>query len=104
MTKTERAQFWQQHVAEWKASGLSGHAFCKQHSLTYHQFVYWRRRLSDPDSRDPVSAGSSGFARVVPVARGAGAEGLTLTLPGGISICGLHAGNIDLLGAILRQL
>jgi hypothetical protein len=29
---------------------------------------------------------------------------LTLMLPGGIAITGLHAGNVDVLGAILRQL
>lgn len=30
--------------------------------------------------------------------------GLTLTLPNGVAISGLHAGNIGLLGAIMRQL
>jgi hypothetical protein len=30
--------------------------------------------------------------------------GLTVSLPGGISITGLHTGNIELLGAVLRQL
>jgi hypothetical protein len=30
--------------------------------------------------------------------------GLTVSLPGGVSITGLHVGNIDLLGAVLRQL
>ena len=29
---------------------------------------------------------------------------LTLTLPNGVVISGLHAGNISLLGAIMRQL
>jgi hypothetical protein len=33
-----------------------------------------------------------------------GADGLTVALPGGVSITGLHAGNIELLGAVLRQL
>jgi hypothetical protein len=31
-------------------------------------------------------------------------EGLTVSLPGGVSITGLHAGNVELLGAVLRQL
>jgi hypothetical protein len=30
--------------------------------------------------------------------------GLTLTLPNGIAISGLHASNIELLGAIMRLL
>jgi hypothetical protein len=29
---------------------------------------------------------------------------LTVSLPGGVSIIGLDAGNIELLGAVLRQL
>ena len=33
-----------------------------------------------------------------------GADGLTVSLPGGVSITGLHVGNIELLGAVLRQL
>ena len=104
MTKTERAQFWQHNLAEWVASGLSGNAFCKQQSLTYHQFVYWRKRLSESVAHAPAASRGCGFARVMPVTQAADTDGLTLTLPGGMSIRGLHAGNIDLLGAILRQL
>ena len=39
MTRTERHHFWQQTLAEWTASGLSGAAFCTQQSLSYHRFV-----------------------------------------------------------------
>jgi len=48
----------------------------------------------------------TGFTRVVsaPGVGIGGADGLTVALPGGVSITGLHAGNIELLGAILRQL
>ena len=46
----------------------------------------------------------SGFTRVAPVSRLEATDGLTLSLPGGASITGLQAGNIELLGAILRQL
>ena len=59
MTPTERAHAWQRHMTDWQASGASGSAYCKQQSLVYHQFVYWRRRLTSgkdypkqaPDSR-----------------------------------------------------
>jgi len=38
-------------------------------------------------------------------ASGVGAtDDLTVSLPGGVSITGLHAGNIEWLGAVLRQL
>ena len=55
----------------WTASGLSGAAFCTQQTLSYHRFVYERRKLRHT---------------------------------GGVSVTDLHAGNIELLGAVLRQL
>ena len=107
MTGTELHHYWQQTLAEWTASGLSGAAFCKQQSLTYHQFVYWRRKLrgaSESAGRGHAPASPAGFARVARVEDGGTADGLTVLLPGGVSITGLHAGNIELLGAVLRQL
>lgn len=96
MTAQSRETFWQQQLLDWQDSGLSGIAFCSQQNLSYHQFTYWRRKLADGAASKAV-----GFARVamVPVPME-----LTLTLPGGIAITGLHAGNVGLLGAILGQL
>lgn len=98
MTTTSREAFWQQQLFDWQHSGLSGAVFCLQQSLSYHQFTYWRRKLADGAASRAV-----GFvqATVMPVA--APVE-LTLRLPGGIAITGLHAGNVGLLGAILGQL
>ena len=107
MTSQERANFWHQHVINWQTSGFSGQAYCKQQSLTYHQFVYWRRKLEGPgDATDIERVPTSGFARVAQIASAPNLESndLTLRLPGGMAITGLHAGNVDLLGAILRQL
>ncbi|WP_303287211.1 IS66 family insertion sequence element accessory protein TnpB [Marinobacter sp. SS8-8] len=98
----EQEQLWQQRITEWQASGLSGMAYCKQQSLTYCRFVYWRKKLASLTA--PEGAAPFGFARVAPVSRLEATDGLTLSLPGGASITGLQAGNIELLGAILRQL
>jgi hypothetical protein len=46
----------------------------------------------------------AGFASVTLPATVAIDEGLTITLPNGMAISGLHPGNIDWLGAIMRQL
>ena len=105
MTTQERADFLQQQISAWLDSGLSGHAFCKSQALVYHQFAYWRKKLAQPAASDSLP----GFARVAmpaPVAPppAASDRGLTLTLPNGITLSGLHPGNIDLLGAIMRQL
>ena len=51
MTPIERAHAWQQHITDWQVSGVSGSAYCKQQSLVYHQFVYWRlpnKEISTP--------------------------------------------------------
>ena len=103
MTRTEREQVWHQHITDWQASGLSGMAYCKQQSLTYCRFVYWRKRLTEPELALDEAA-PSGFARVATVPSAEASQGLTLSLPSGVSITGLHAGNVDVLGAVLRQL
>ena len=106
MTPTERAQVWQQHITDWQVSGVSGSAYCKQQSLVYHQFVYWRQKLTPTEDSLEQEQAATGFTRVVSASGASigGAEGLTVSLPGGVSITGLHAGNIELLGAVLRQL
>ena len=103
MTHAERKRLWQQHIEDWQASGLSGMAYCQQQSLTYCRFVYWRKKLTEPEASFPEQPVSSpGFAKVSAVPGPESSEGLTVSLPGGVSITGLHAGNVELLGAVLR--
>ena len=106
MTPTERAHAWQRHMTDWQASGVSGSAYCKQQSLVYHRFVYWRQKLTPTEDSPKQAQVTTGFARVVsaPGAAIDRADGLTVSLPGGVSITGLHAGNIELLAVVLRQL
>lgn len=104
MTKQEYQQYWQQQISACQAAGLSCAAYCKQHDISYHKFVYWRSKLSklskQEDSNKPAAM-PAGFAKVTsqPLP-----TGLTLSLPGGLSISGFHAGNIELLGTVLKQL
>ena len=44
----ERAQLWQQRVAQLKASGMSQRAFAMEHGFSEHQVSYWVRRLTIP--------------------------------------------------------
>jgi len=108
MTSTERAHVWQQHIIDWEAFGVFGSTYCKQQSLVHHQFGYWRQKLASTEGSPKQDQAATGFARVVSVS-GAGigigrVDDLAVALPGGVSITGLHAGNIELLGAVLRQL
>lgn len=98
MDASQREAFWQQQLFDWQDSGLSGAAFCSRQNLSYHQFTYWRRKLAHGSVSRAV-----GFARATVMHVATPVE-LTLTLPGGMVITGLHAGNVGLLGAILEQL
>ena len=71
-----------------------------RHWSVYHQFAYWRKKLEQHVDSDSLP----GFVRVAMPAPVTNEVGLTLTLPNGITLSGLHLGNIDLLGAIMRQL
>ena len=53
MSRTNEARIahWKHHVDQWQASGLSGAAYCQQHQLTYHCFIYWRRKFSRRETR-----------------------------------------------------
>jgi len=105
MTLAERTLYWQQQFNDWRDSGLSGAAFCRQRVLSYHQFVYWRRKLEGSAKvSTPDGVSGAGFARVTQVPPSQESGDLTLRLPGGMAITGLHAGNVDLLAAILKQL
>ncbi len=102
MTTQDRAHFWHEHITLWRASGLSGQTFCHQQDLSYHQFIYWRAKQDKAEVSLPEAA--VGFSRVVPSPAVSTGGELTISLPSGVSISGLHAGNIDLIGSLLRQL
>ena len=77
---------WLAHLAAQAKSGLSRSEYCRRQQISYHAFVYWRKRLSK-------TAGNN--VALVPITlqtcpeRGDGhgsAAGLTLVLPGKISI------------------
>jgi len=43
--RSERVEFWQRHVEGWRASGLSGRAYCEREGVSLGRFYKWRRRL-----------------------------------------------------------
>jgi len=38
-------KIWQTHIKAWEKSGLSGKEYCRQRQLSYHAFVYWKKKL-----------------------------------------------------------
>lgn len=43
--REDKVARWQRHLRQWRKSGLTQAAFCRQERLAYHQFVWWKRRL-----------------------------------------------------------
>jgi len=39
-----KRRFWQEHLSQWEASGVSQKEYCRQHDLKLHCFLYWRKR------------------------------------------------------------
>lgn len=40
-----KSDFWKGQLAEWRSSGLTQVAYCRDQSLSLACFGYWRRRL-----------------------------------------------------------
>lgn len=40
----ERRRFWEQHLRDWKSSGLSQAEYCRQHKVSLKSFLYWKRK------------------------------------------------------------
>lgn len=39
------AQFWQGHVARWRASGQSQAAYCREQQLSVHRLRHWKTKF-----------------------------------------------------------
>lgn len=43
---------WLSHVAQWRASGITRSAYCEQHGLKLHSFIYWIKRVREQADGD----------------------------------------------------
>jgi hypothetical protein len=46
---------WREHINRWQDSGLSHSEYCRQHGLTYHQFLYWRKKFVPKTEKPTLS-------------------------------------------------
>ena len=51
----ERVRAWRDRIDEWKRSGQSIHAFCRDHHLTRSNFDRWRRILAADPGEAPIT-------------------------------------------------
>lgn len=73
----ERREHWRGVVAEWRGSGKSQTAFCRERGIPVWKLRYWLRRLADGGGY----AAAPAFAAVC-----APGSGLRVALPGGLRL------------------
>ena len=94
--------YWRQQVDQRQTSGLSQTQYCKTHQLTYHRFIYWRQKIESVEGSQAVKTRSSGFASVT--VHPQRETDLSLSLPNGMVVRGIHADNVRVLSQLLAQL
>lgn len=91
-------EVWQPVINDWKRSGLSGAAYCREHNLTYHRFCYWQQKFAEQ-----TAGARSKFVSVRAMGNHVDA-GLELRLPNGMVLSGITANNAATVAAVLRYL
>ena len=81
-----KEDFWREHIEHWRNSGMSQRAYCEQHDLKLHVFIYWKRKQ---DTSHDDSGASAGSFIPVSVKQDIQAEGLYIKLPSGVHIGGI---------------
>jgi hypothetical protein len=97
--------FWQHHIAQWQASGLSQAGYCGQQELCAHKFSYWKRKLQTP-CKSLAHEPATGFARVQ-VDTGvvsSSVQGLSLRFNDGTQLNGITGDNVGLVKQLLEVL
>lgn len=73
---TSKQEQWAERVAQWRSSGLSQTAWCREAGLSLSSFGYWQRKLS-------WAVGPGGL---MPIRVSAAPEGLQVRFPNGIVV------------------
>ena len=96
------SSYWQQQVDTWQVSDQSQQAFCKEHELSYHRFIYWRRKFEcrSTENQEPPSSALVPIIYQPPST----AAGLSLVLPNGLELRGLSEDNLPLVQQLLDRL
>ena len=83
MTRKERVAYWQGIINQYRDSGLSGAAFCKEHDINPGRFYHWRRRLTDSNR---CNGSGGGFFELIPCTSEGARTAIHVQLPNGIVV------------------
>lgn len=93
MTNKREAKrsYWDTHVKAWRRSDETQRGYCHRHDLKLHQLVYWIG-VCEAKPLTATKPTTNGFA-AVHVAN-SHPQGLTIRLPNGLCLEGVHTGNL----------
>lgn len=97
-SRFDRQSFWESHINAWQSSGLSKARYCREHDLSYQQFIYWA-----PKSGQLVKAQASKLLPVTITQQTAAPE-LQIRLPNGAVISGISEESVALVSALITRL
>lgn len=103
-TKAEKRAYWANHIKQWNESGETQSHYCRRHQLKLHQLVYWKQVFGNtpkPKVKKPINTGGFIAVQLTP-ATDSPAQDLTLQLPNGLRIEGVHASNLAIIQEIIR--
>ena len=89
LSADELRAFWRGHVEQWRTSGQSQAAYCREHGLTDHRLRYWKRCFL-PEAVAEEFSGPEGFLPVQLVSNSTAPatvdSGITVRLPTGLGL------------------
>lgn len=105
MSRADIALHWSQHIQRWQNTSLKQAEYCRQHSLNQSQFSYWKHKQTQHADESYHSL-KSGFAvaQVETTTHYQAPSELSLSLPDGTALSGIHSGNLNLVAQLLELL
>ena len=98
-------QIWLEHIEAWKQSGLSQAQYCRTHNISSKSFYYWKCKAHHASApATTVRATTSGFAVAQLETVVTTHQGLSITLPDGITLSDIHASNVHVAAQLLEVL
>ena len=98
----QNEQFWRNHVSQWRDSGLTQTAYCKQHDLSPHSISYYKRKFSA--GVEPVRRRSTGFVNVHLAPEVNHSDPLTLHFSNGVRLLGIAEHNVSVVKQLTQVL
>ncbi len=99
--REEKRNHWANHVMAWRRSGQTQRDYCRRHDLKLHQLTYWIRVF---EAKPCVAQTSTANGFVAVQVADSPAQGLTIRLPNGLRLEGVHAGNLVVTREIIEWL